>query len=188
MTESSAVDLLMQEHRVILEVVKGLEAIARGLRHEGPRVDTTLLEEAVRFMSDYADRFHHAKEEDLLFPSLVAHGVPLHGCPIDALLHEHRRGRELVAEIAARIGGLAERDPDSGLPLAATIDALVELYTNHVWKEDVMVFPMVERLLPAEERTRLDAQCGAVAESFAPGMQARFEDFARCFTAATAKG
>lgn len=48
------------------------------------------------------------------------------------------------------------------------------LYTNHIWKEDEMVFPMVDRLFSAEERKTLferfetaEAEIGADHEALA---------------------
>lgn len=185
MSENAAVEMLVDEHRVILMLVEGLETVALAIRNDKP-FDAALLSEAVEFMREYADRFHHAKEEDLLFPSLVAHGVPLHGCPIDALLHEHQRGRDLVSALAKGVEDYAHRDPGAGQTIAKVIDSMVELYSNHIWKEDMMVFPMVERLLPVEERARLASRCEAVAKSFAPDTQNRYEAFARSFAAGAA--
>lgn len=182
MSENAAVDDLVEEHRVILMVVEGLATAALAIR-SGKQVDAARLNEAVSFMREYADRFHHAKEEDLLFPSLVAHGVPLHGCPIDALLHEHRHGRDLVSALAKGVEDYVRRDLDAKQAVANAIDSMVELYSNHIWKEDNMVFPLAERLLPLDERARLATRCAAVAEKFAPGMQAQYEAFARRFTA-----
>lgn len=186
MSENAAVDMLIREHRVILQVVEGLKNVAHAIL-DGEPADPTLLRDAISFMRDYADRFHHAKEENLLFPSLVGHGVPLHGCPIDALLSEHRRGRELVSALATELENYTVGDPGAGPAIVSTIDAMFDLYTNHIWKEDEMVFPMVERLLPIEERARLDERCTAVAETFPPDMQTHCEDFARHFTAAVVK-
>jgi hemerythrin-like domain-containing protein len=186
MSANAAVEMLVEEHRVILMVVKGLEAVALAIR-SGERVDTASLNDAVSFMREYADRFHHAKEEELLFPSFVSHGVPLHGCPIEALLHDHQRGRELVSALAKAIEASAGGDLGASQTIANVIGSIVELYSNHIWKEDVMVFPMAERLLPPEERARLASRCEAVAESFAPGLQTGFEAFARKFAAETAK-
>ena len=84
MTDHAAIDMLSKEHKIILQVVLGLHGLAGHLR-EGRRVDVELLREAVDFMREFADKCHHAKEEELLFPALVAHGVPLHGCPLDVI-------------------------------------------------------------------------------------------------------
>ena len=115
MKVNAAVDMLVREHKIILKVVDGLRQAAVPIR-DGKHVDPELLREAVAFMREFADRCHHAKEEGLLFPALVAHGVPLHGCPIDALLHEHEKGRQLVKQIGDNLDAYATRSPASTEP------------------------------------------------------------------------
>lgn len=157
MNPNAAIDMLTREHKVILKVVEGLRGLAVFLR-AGRQVDVALLRDAVTFMREFADRCHHAKEEDLLFPAFVAHGVPLHGCPIDALLHEHQKGRDLVGQIADATDAYAAGRQGAGDAIADAIDGIVAVYPNHIWKEDEMVFPMAAHLLPDEARAELYAQ------------------------------
>ena len=90
---------LIHEHHYILKVVHGLSLFDAALER-GERVDTELLRCAVEFMREFADRCHHAKEEKILFPAMIRKGVPETGCPLEGLLREHARGRELVAALA----------------------------------------------------------------------------------------
>ena len=52
--------------------------------------------DAVDFIRNYADRFHHAKEEDVLFVALVENGMPREHSPVAAMLMEHDQGRAFV--------------------------------------------------------------------------------------------
>ncbi len=177
MNFNAAIDMLVNEHKVILKVVDGLRRAAEHIRG-GNRVDPTLLREAVVFMREFADRCHHAKEENLLFPALVAHGVPLHGCPIDALLHEHEKGRHLVKQIADALDPYAAGVTETGNTIADAIDGIVKLYPNHIWKEDDMVFPMVERLFSEADRSELYKGFQEVEAKNPPGTHERFHAFA----------
>jgi hemerythrin-like domain-containing protein len=177
MNFNAAVDMLVNKHKVILKVVEGLRQAAEHMRG-GNRVDPTLLREAVVFMREFADRFHHAKEEDLLFPALVAHGVPLHGCPIDALLHEHEKGRRLIKQIADALDLYAAGVAEAGITIADAIDGIVKLYPNHIWKEDDMVFPMVEHLFSEADRSELYKGFQEVEAKNPPGTHERFHAFA----------
>jgi len=177
MTGDAAIGMLGAEHRIILQVVLGLHGLARHL-HDGQAGDVPLLRETVTFMRDFADRTHHAKEEELLFPALIAHGVPLHGCPLDALLHEHKEGRRLVGQLSDAIDALEAGSADAGEKIVETIKAIERLYPDHIWKEDEMVFPMAERLIPEDERRRLLAQFEEVESRNPPGTAERFLDFA----------
>jgi hemerythrin-like domain-containing protein len=188
MSSNAAVDMLVHEHKVILKVVDGLRQAVEQMR-SGNRVNPALLREAVAFMREFADKCHHAKEEDLLFPALVAHGVPLHGCPIDALLHEHEKGRQLVQKIADAIDLYAAGVAEGVNSVADAIDGIVKLYPNHIWKEDDMVFPMVARLFPEADKMALYGQFQEVEAKNPPGTHERFHVFAeRLSTQGTGSG
>lgn len=177
MNVNAAVDMLVREHKIILKVVDGLRQAAVLVRG-GSQVDPELLREAVAFMREFADRCHHAKEEGLLFPALVAHGVPLHGCPIDALLHEHDKGRHLVKQIGDNLDAYATGAVDAGNTIADAIDGIVKLYPNHIWKEDDMVFPMVERLFSEADRSELYRGFEEIEANNPPDTHERFHAFA----------
>ncbi|MBW2188922.1 MAG: hemerythrin domain-containing protein, partial [Deltaproteobacteria bacterium] len=64
--------------------------------------------ELVRFVSfirDFADAYHHSKEEDMLFVAMVEQGFPREAGPIAMMLHEHELGRSLVSVL----DGLAQQ-------------------------------------------------------------------------------
>ena len=58
---------LMEEHRVIEQVLAALEAAARR------ELQFPFYEQAVDFIVNFADGCHHAKEEDRLFPMGRSH-------------------------------------------------------------------------------------------------------------------
>ena len=85
-------ETLESEHRFIQKVVAASAILADQLA-AGVDLDIEVLLGIVEFMRTYADRCHHGKEEDLLFPALERRGVPMRGCPVGALLGEHKLGR-----------------------------------------------------------------------------------------------
>jgi hemerythrin-like domain-containing protein len=62
-----------------------------------------LFRQGVDFVRNFADRCHHAKEEENLFPRMEARGVPRDGGPIGVMLFEHEEGRAYVRAIAGAI-------------------------------------------------------------------------------------
>lgn len=146
--------VLSHEHEFIKKVVGALGRLA-ATAERAERASPDTLREIVRFMREFADRCHHAKEEDLLFPAMEAKGVPESGCPLGALRGEHEKGRALVTALAEATEALAARKPGAADALADTVHEITELYTNHIWKEDEMVFPMVGRLFSDDERADL---------------------------------
>lgn len=146
--------VLGHEHEFIKKVVAALDRLAGATaRAETANPDT--LREIVRFMREFADRCHHAKEEDVLFPAMEKKGVPESGCPLGALRREHQQGRSLVTALADATESLSARKSGAAETIADTVHEITELYTNHIWKEDEMVFPMVDRLFSDGERAAL---------------------------------
>lgn len=145
-----AIAMLTHEHEVIMKVVNALGTMSNELAHGRP-ADANTLREAVQFMREFADKCHHAKEEDILFPEMARHGIPEAGCPLAALRREHAQGRELVTELAEGVEAYARQEPQAADVLMAVIGNIGHLYSSHIWKEDNMVFPMVDRLFSAED-------------------------------------
>src|SRR5512135_1115732 len=129
------------EHRLIEAVVKALGDVGLAVE-KGQRADAALLATAGEFLRIYADQLHHGKEETLFFPMMVKRGVPPQGCPIGGLNHEHEKGRVLVRALAEQVPAYAQCKPGAKEGLPETLRGILDLYQNHIWKEDAMVFPM----------------------------------------------
>ena len=185
MTDNAAIEMLREEHKIMLQVVLGLHGLARILR-EGRRVDVDLLREAVEFMREFDDKCHRAKEEELLFPAIVAHRISLHGCPLDALVHEHKECQRLVEQLSDAIDAYHAGETGGGDKITTTIEAIERLYPDHIWKEDELVLPMAGRLIPAKDRERLSAQFAEVEARNPPGTHERYLDFVRRLALASA--
>jgi hemerythrin-like domain-containing protein len=178
MKPDGAIEMLIREHRIILQVIEGLGGLARHLR-EGRNVDVAQLREAVAFMREFADDCHHAKEKDLLYPACIDYGLQLHGHPIAALLEERQESRQLEGQLADSTREYAAHRAGAGALIATTIAAIAKLYSRHIRDEEKMVFPMVKLVLPAETRNRLYAQFEGVDERNPPGIHKRFHEFAK---------
>jgi len=166
------------EHRLIETVVKALGGVAAATE-KGQRGDDAMLATAVEFLRVYADKLHHGKEETLFFPMLVKRGVPPQGCPIGGLNHEHEKGRALVRALAEQAPVYAQGKPGAKEGLLETLRGILDLYQNHIWKEDAMVFPMADKVLTAADQAELTEKFAEVDGAIGPETIARLETFAR---------
>lgn len=151
MAKADITRTLMDEHLLILRMITLLEQNAASAA-KGSFTDWRFFLDGVDFIRNYADRFHHAKEEDVLFEALVHNGMPREHSPVAAMLMEHEQGRAHVkgmknAAVAAREGvrGM-ERE------LAAHVLAYGALLREHISKEDTILYPLAERIIPEELR------------------------------------
>jgi hemerythrin-like domain-containing protein len=151
---NSPTDRLEVEHRIIAKIILVVSMIADQLG-TGQSVDVEVLQRMVEFMRIYVDQFHHGKEEQLLFPLLVRCGVPTRGCPIEALTHEHILGKELVVGLSEALLGYQKYGPVAEDTLVKSLRGLADLYTNHIWKENFLLFPMTNKVLSLDDLNAL---------------------------------
>ena len=55
-------------------------------------------DDIIEFSKVFMDRCHHTKEEELLFPAMVAAGFPKDS-PLAVMLHEHELGRNHIKAV-----------------------------------------------------------------------------------------
>lgn len=143
-----ATELLMNEHRVIEQVLACLEVITNQAEATGT-LDTESAAQALDFFRNFADRCHHAKEENHLFPLLEARGLIREGGPTGVMLHEHETGRALLSAMAQAV---ERRDAATFFPPARSY---ITMLRQHIWKEDQRLFQMAGHLLSATDDDQL---------------------------------
>ncbi len=170
----SAIEMLEEEHKVILRMVKILTVMHERLESGGD-VDTAALTEVVDFFRAFADKGHHAKEEDVLFPMLERNGVRSQGCPIGTLTGEHKQGRALMTALNYAIGKYTNGDSTAKDTISATIKGAIDLYPDHIWREDYLLFPMTEKVLPKPELQALTRNFNEVETKFGSDFHKKYE-------------
>ena len=149
LTRPSAVSILSGEHRVILQVITCLERMATQAAGD-TRIPDRFARLAIEVIRTFADRCHHGKEEDILFPALEAQ-VPGFG-PTAVMREEHVIGRRHVAAMEQAID-TANVD---GFVAAAT--GYTELLRAHIAKEDDILFRIAQTMLsPAQDEAIVEA-------------------------------
>jgi hemerythrin-like domain-containing protein len=112
--------------------------------------------DGVDFIRSYADRFHHAKEEDILFACFDP------GLDILKAMHEdHDRGR---AHVRGVVEALERRDREG---VAAHLVGYAGVLSEHIKKEDEILYPWMDRNLSVRQVGELFARFLAVDERFA---------------------
>jgi hemerythrin-like domain-containing protein len=177
MNEKSPIKILEEEHHFIQKVVGAIAILVETLE-AGTEVEGKTLQDIVEFMRIFADKCHHGKEETHLFPALERKGVPMRGCPLGALIAEHQKGRGLVTELAECTEAYITGSPLARESLVKSLQALTDLYPNHIWKEEYLAFPMADKILSSEEKRDLFEKFEMVEEEIGLDMHQRFEQFA----------
>lgn len=173
----SPTQMLEDEHLVIAKVVGATSILADRL-DAGQAVDVDTLQRVVEFMRTFADKCHHGKEEELLFPLLSRKGVPMQGCPVGVLTMEHGKGRILVKGLADAAEAYQKDGPGGKQAVIQALRGIAELYPNHIWKEDYLLFPLTNKVLDPEEQQELQQQFEDVEERVGRDVHHHLEQFA----------
>ena len=169
----SAVETLEQEHRLISRVVRLLPAVRRNV--DAGVVDEQVISDIAEFFSTYTDGCHHAKEEDLFFPMLLQRGVSSKGCPVGTLRLEHQQGRNIVKALNTAVAKHRAGDPKAAGTISAILKDAAELYTDHIWREDYLLFPMSGKVLLDADREVLVKGFADVQTKFGSAFQDKYE-------------
>jgi hemerythrin-like domain-containing protein len=149
-----ATDSLKEEHRVIERMLHILNVAAERL-DKGEDVAPRVFETAGDFIRTFADRGHHGKEEDCLFPLLEQRGIPRQGGPIEVMLAEHEEGRRFVRGMLEALERYKAGDREARSALAQHARGYTSLLSDHIPKEDNILYPMGEMHLTSADQTRL---------------------------------
>lgn len=151
-----ATEILRKEHDAILKMLDALDQTSLQLLG-GASVQLSTLQGLLEFFQLFADRCHHGKEEDLLFPLLERRGIPRDGGPIGVMLFEHDHGRELIREMGAAASDYEKEPQAAGRRWAEAARVYSQLLREHIMKEDNILFRMAEQILSPDEQTSLAA-------------------------------
>ena len=148
------VEILSSEHRVIEIVLECLEKMSQQYQRNGSfNIDHA--NDAVDFIRNFADRCHHGKEEDNLFPALVKKGMPIDGGPIGVMLFEHTKGREYVAAMAQALSEVPQLGDKAKNRFFQSASQYVELLRSHIHKEDHILFPMANQIMSDQDHAAM---------------------------------
>jgi len=171
----TATTALRSEHNHILAMIACLRAACDAAEECG-ELDVAFFQSGVEFIRNYADAWHHAKEEELLFPALEASGMPRDGGPIAVMLHEHEIGRSYVRQIADNLNAAGNGDDAARAAVLRFTLAYADLLTQHIQKENGVLFNMADQFLPRDEQMRLEQEYQSAIPSGADAVTgARYE-------------
>ena len=142
---------------MILRVLTALDKAAN--RWEaGEVVPPEFFLDAADFAKGFADDCHHGKEEGVLFPAMAAAGLSLQSGPLAVMLAEHEEGRRLVRGMRQATERLQGGDIAAGKEVFSNAHGYVKLLEAHINKENKIVFPLANRIIPEVQHPHLHEQ------------------------------
>jgi hemerythrin-like domain-containing protein len=173
-----ATDILKHEHQIILMVLDAAQQEAKRIQ-QNKQVEEKTIQDFLDFLRNFADRCHHAKEEDLLFVRMEQHGIPGQGGPIAVMLAEHDQGRKHIEAISRALPEAIEGNIQAVDAITDHLLDYVDLLRSHIYKEDHILYPMADRLFNTEDQVQLIRDFDRVeAEEIGTGVHEKYHQLA----------
>lgn len=150
---------LVDDHRLIERVCDAFTTYGDAIGKESRADDPLELQRFVAFLRGFSDGSHHRKEQDVLFPSMIAAGLfPPEPDP-ETILAKHDNVRtyaSVFADFAARPRSWKAVDRDR---LGRSAHGYVELLRQHFQDEETFFYPLAENHLSPAAKAAIDSSC-----------------------------
>lgn len=141
--------------------------------HTGGEPDYDLIYDIVQYMREYADRFHHPRE-DVAFTRMVDRDTAT-ALPLNRLLQEHRVIAVAGEALLARLDDIAADVVIERTAVEAAAATYLVYYRHHIATEESSVLPAAERLLTDDDWAAVAAAAPAGSDPlFGDNFDARY--------------
>ncbi len=147
---------LVHEHEIVTHALTILEQISAKL-DAGDALNVEHLSRLFEFLTEFVDKCHHGKEEDVLFPMMVQTGAPPAKPMTAQMLSEHQTGRAFIANMKQAFAQYQTGASEAGRDISKNAKGYIELLRAHITKEDTILYPFAETLLTAAQQAELIA-------------------------------
>ncbi|HGY92979.1 MAG TPA: hypothetical protein ENK43_17585 [Planctomycetes bacterium] len=146
MPQRDILDLLKDDHRVILSFLRALDAYADSLDCDSADPDGARV--ALEFVREFIEKGHHVREEEVLFRYLAEKG---RGKNSDGrhLIHCHDEARDQLEGMRM---ATPPTTPDARTAFVWNARAYTALMREHMVLEESWLYPRVGELLSADDR------------------------------------
>jgi hemerythrin-like domain-containing protein len=147
-------EILKHEHKVILMVLDAVERTVDTIKTTG-KVKMSQIEMMLDFFRNFADRCHHAKEENLLFVKMQEKGMTKDSGPIAVMLKEHEFGRNKLRAVAEALPQADKGDMSAKAKIMENLSEYTKMLRAHIAKEDNILYPMGDKIFTEEDQKSL---------------------------------
>lgn len=157
----NGISLMVDEHKFIKRMLKVIRKASYDIL-KGKDIDYKDFEKIIDFVRNYADAYHHGKEEKMLFNRMIDE---MGGAAIKLVQHgmlvEHDMGRFHMKELEEALAKVKDGDEEAKIDVIANAVGYANLLSRHIEKEDGIAYPFAERGLSKETLEKINKECEA---------------------------
>ena len=177
---SQFIAALKRDHSNFAKLLELLESEILAIE-VGKTPDCRLLQDIMRYMTQYPDRFHHPRE-DLIFTQLLKRDPGVRD-GIEDLLEEHISIRLAGQEFNRLLRTSAVDSVDVREQLGTLGYAYIRALREHMLKEERMLFALAKEIFTKEDWQVIDEELDAIEDPvFGPVIADQYERLYRLIT------
>jgi len=161
---SPPIKKLVNEHVLIKRWVAMIPEVIDNLDVQSEQGRQFIID-GIDFIRSYADKYHHAKEEEILFKYFDEN--------LDILKTMHEDHENARAHVRAMLEALDKKHKEA---VSEHLNAYQELLTEHIKKEDEILYPWMDRILSITQIGELFSKFNETDEEFRDAPK-RYEEF-----------
>jgi len=138
---------LVNDHKLIVSLLDVIDKIDNSKNYE-----KDYFEKIIYVIKNFADKFHHGKEEEILYPYVVEHkGFSKENGPVAIMFIEHDEGRGYVKKASDEL----KNNFANYSVIIENLKSYSELLRGHIYKEDNILYPMIDSVITDVENEQL---------------------------------
>ena len=145
---NKAVQVLFSEHETIINAIAVMNEAESHIQEDTLRYEM-LIKTMLLFFRNYADKYHHSKEEEVLFPEMIKKNELLSEGVIKEMLENHDDFRVMLKD--------AEKMLEMGAYEATgqMLHVYTEALLDHIAVENEEVFQMLDSIFDEKELDKI---------------------------------
>ncbi len=160
-----AIQLMIDEHVNIKRMLTVVRNVSFKIMN-GSEICYEDFEQIIDFIRNYADNYHHGKEEKMLFNRMIEEiGTVGEKLVKYGMLIEHDLGRLFIQDLELALDKVKNGEEFAKIDVIANAVGYTNLLTRHIDKEDTVVYQFAKKQLKEETICTINTECSAFEEN-----------------------
>lgn len=159
----NALNKLKDDHKLIRRYLDNM-LLAHDFLVDQKRVPESVFEKSLDFAKNFMNKYHHFREEYVLFLKLAERKGGSIDPQIVSLRDQHERSRELVSQIKESLKGYKQEDEVATSRLTENVGYYVSLERQHVNRENHVFYPMAAKEFGDDDWAEFDKEFEKIDE------------------------
>lgn len=173
-----SIEILVNEHAYIKKVLAAIKKDCEEMAY-GKEIDTAFYRNVIEFVRNFADKYHHQKEEKKLFSIMADMDENLRNGPIMGMILEHDLGRSYIKNLAEALDKYESGDKNKKAYVLANALSYAVMLEKHIEKEDTAIYVMARRMLSKEVKENMDKEFNEIEDDKSNiSLRKKYIDFA----------